>query len=1015
MAANGGQRVKLYAPSTWAGGSSYAHLDYSTFSGTTNRLMVYAISSGVAIHDPGSVTMGLLRDLGWGGAAATSHTLTVNSSGATGVAISASPATYAGTTNYSKTGIAGGTALTLTAPSSAGGATFANWSGCTTASGVTCYVTVNASTSVTANYSAPSTYTLSVNSSGASGVAISASPATYTGTSPYSKTGIATGTVILLTAPATSANITFNSWSGCDSSSGTSCTVTMSATRSVTATYSGLLSQTIAFGTPPSVVVGGTGTVSATGGASGQQVIFSSITPSSCTVSGNTVTGVAVGACTIAANQAGNANYGAAPQATQSIVVTVPVAYGLTVSTLGATGVAIVASPASYGGTTPYSKTSISAGTSIALVAPATAGGGTFTGWSGCDSSTTSSTCTVAMTAAKNVTASYGSSGASGNLLLNPGFESGATVWAQASTGGRSLISSSTSNSSHAGSYYAWLGNANSVTDTLDQSVTIPANAWSASVDFWYRITTNDGTSTVYDTLEVALYSATGTKLATLQTLSNRSATASWLKSSSVDVSAYIGQTVRLRFTARSDSSGTTDFFVDDVNLTAIISGSPVSQTITFGAAPSVIAGSTGTVSVAASSGLPVSLTSTTAGICSVSGNTVSGLAAGTCTIAANQAGNSNYSAAPQVTQNVTVSSAPFGMDNLIQNPGFESGDAFWTQTSSGGYALIAPGGGIPAHSGSYYALLGGYDLAIDTLEQSVTIPANVISANLEFWYKISTQETSCYGCDVLAVELYRSSSSYPSELKTLSNNDATGGGWVKSSALDLSAYQGQTVRLRFSVSTNSTKNTSFLIDDLRLSATVLVGQTIVFGDAPSVFEGGTGTVSATASSGLPVLLNSTTSRTCTLTGNTVTGVSGGTCTITANQAGDSGYSAAPQVTQSFVITPFSAIVQPSPPTVISITPGRGSATLNLSPPSANGGAPIVAYGASCSAASQTTKTAAGAGLTLAVRGLKGGVEYACTATASNAFYASSASAPVSVVPNTGGGGIAPILLLLLD
>jgi uncharacterized repeat protein (TIGR01451 family) len=70
MAANSGQRVKMYAPSTWAAGSSYSHLDYATFSGGANRLMVYAISSGVSIHDPGPVALGMLKDMGWPGASA---------------------------------------------------------------------------------------------------------------------------------------------------------------------------------------------------------------------------------------------------------------------------------------------------------------------------------------------------------------------------------------------------------------------------------------------------------------------------------------------------------------------------------------------------------------------------------------------------------------------------------------------------------------------------------------------------------------------------------------------------------------------------------------------------------------------------------------------------------------------------------------------------------------------------------------------------------------------------------
>ena len=70
MAANSGSPVKIYAPSTWSSGSSYSHLDYNTFSGTVNNMMVYAITSGTANHNPGPVTTGLLNDLGWQAAAA---------------------------------------------------------------------------------------------------------------------------------------------------------------------------------------------------------------------------------------------------------------------------------------------------------------------------------------------------------------------------------------------------------------------------------------------------------------------------------------------------------------------------------------------------------------------------------------------------------------------------------------------------------------------------------------------------------------------------------------------------------------------------------------------------------------------------------------------------------------------------------------------------------------------------------------------------------------------------------
>ena len=89
--------------------------------------------------------------------------------------------------------------------------------------------------------------------------------------------------------------------------------------------------QHIQFSLPaPAVVVAGTAAVSAAA-TSGLPVTFTSLTPGKCTVSGDIVTGVAVGTCTVAGNQPGNANYAAAPQATQTIPVgTAPVAQSIT-------------------------------------------------------------------------------------------------------------------------------------------------------------------------------------------------------------------------------------------------------------------------------------------------------------------------------------------------------------------------------------------------------------------------------------------------------------------------------------------------------------------------------------------------------------------------------------------------------------------------------------------------------------------------------------------------------------
>ena len=87
------------------------------------------------------------------------YVLTVNSTTpASGVAITASPADLSSKTTGSTAftlSYAAGSSVTLTAPATSGSNAFSSWSGCTTASTVTCSVTLNTSTTVTANYTVP--------------------------------------------------------------------------------------------------------------------------------------------------------------------------------------------------------------------------------------------------------------------------------------------------------------------------------------------------------------------------------------------------------------------------------------------------------------------------------------------------------------------------------------------------------------------------------------------------------------------------------------------------------------------------------------------------------------------------------------------------------------------------------------------------------------------------------------------------------------------------------------------
>jgi aminopeptidase S len=150
------------------------------------------------------------------------------------------------------------------------------------------------------------------------------------------------------------------------------------------------------------------------------------------------------------------------------------------------------------------------------------------------------------------------------NLLLNPGFESGATNW----TGTTGVITNSTSKPAHAGSYKAWLqGNGRTSTENIGQSVAIPASATAAALSLWIRIDTAETTtSTVYDTVKVQVVD--GATTTTLATYSNLNKNTSYVQKT-LDVLAYKGKTVTVRFLGAEDSSLQTSFVIDDVALTA--------------------------------------------------------------------------------------------------------------------------------------------------------------------------------------------------------------------------------------------------------------------------------------------------------------------------------------------------------------------------------------------------------------------------------------------------------------
>ena len=215
----------------------------------------------------------------------------------------------------------------------------------------------------------------------------------------------------------------------------------------------------------------------------------------------------------------------------------------------------------SAGKSLTYSASGLPAGLSISSSGAIT-GTPTGTGTSSVTVTASSGTASGSTTFSWTVNPSGGGGCSATQLLGNAGFETGsASPW----TATAGVIDNSSSEPAHSGSWKAWLdGYGTTHTDTLAQSVSIPATCKTATFSFWLHIDTAETTtSTAYDKLSVQVLNSSGTVLGTLATYSNLNHNTGYAQHS-FSLASYIGQTISLKFTGTEDSSLQTSFVIDD-------------------------------------------------------------------------------------------------------------------------------------------------------------------------------------------------------------------------------------------------------------------------------------------------------------------------------------------------------------------------------------------------------------------------------------------------------------------
>jgi sugar lactone lactonase YvrE len=374
-----------------------------------------------------------------------------------------------------------------------------------------------------------------------------------------------------------------------------------------------------------------------------------------------------------------------------------------------------------------------------------------------------------------------------------------------------------------------------------------------------------------------------------------------------------------------SDTSLVNSNALNMASATITLSGSvEAPQSITFPALATPITYSTTPITLAAtaSSGLTVAF-SVVSGPGTISGNTLTITGAGTVVVAADQAGNSTFLAAPQVTQSIVVNQASQAITftPLTTPISYSAAPIALSATADSGlpvtFSIVSGPGSV---SGSTLTITGVGTVVVAANQAGNTDYAAATQVTQSI---VVNQASQAITFATLATPI--SYSTTPIALSATANSGlsvafsvVSGPGTVSGSTLTITGV-GTLV-----VAANQAGNANYAAAT-QVTQSIAVNQasqTITFTapTTPVTYGAAAITLSATASSGLPVAF-SVVSGPGTVSGGklTVTGV--GTVVVAANQAGNANYAAATQVTHSVVVSVIGTVATPI------FTPAAGTYT----------------------------------------------------------------------------------------
>jgi hypothetical protein len=335
--------------------------------------------------------------------------------------------------------------------------------------------------------------------------------------------------------------------------------------------------------------------------------------------------------------------------------------------------------------------------------------------------------------------------------------------------------------------------------------------------------------------------------------------------------------------------------------VTGSIAVQKIPQTISFTPPKDAEARQRIALSASATSKLAVSFTSGTPGVCTISGSTLTPAKAGTCTITASQAGDNRYAAAEPVSKSFPVQKIPQTISFTLPASATIDKPVTLTAKASSGlpvtYTTITSGVCTVSGGSATTITAGTCTITASQPGDNRYLPATPVTRSFAA-QKIPQTISFTPPKDAEARQRIALSASATSKLAVSFTSDTPGVCTVSGSRA--TAIKGGTCTIIASQAGDDRYAAAELVRKSFLVARI--PQTIDFPQLRDVTFGRPVTLTAKASSGLPVTYTTITSGVCTVSGSSATTVKAGTCAVTASQAGNDRYAPARDVQRSFAV-----------------------------------------------------------------------------------------------------------------